>query len=75
VPAVVGGNDADVVHGFVKQRHIFLVLDNLDRVKPAGLIEGARDAGQMATGLGIFVAAFQTVRSLGFRFRRVLVLR
>jgi len=42
MPAVVGGNDADVMHSFMEQRHVLLVLDDLDRVKPAGLVEGSR---------------------------------
>ena len=73
--AVVGGNDANVVHGFVKQRHVLLVLDDLDRVEPAGLIERSRNARQMAARLGILVAASQTVHSLGFGLRRVFVSR
>ena len=74
--AVVGGNDADVVHRFVQQRHVLLVLDDLHRIEPAGLIERARNPGQMATRLGILVAASAGGRpSLGFGLRRVLVLR
>src|SRR5947207_3124080 len=71
--AVVRANDADVVHGFVEQRHVFLVLDNLDRVKPGGLIEGARNSRQMAARLRVFVAAPETVDSRGFSLWSVFV--
>ena len=57
--AVVGRDDANVVHRFVEQRHIPLVLDDLYRIEPAWLVERARNAGQMATRLGILVAAPQ----------------
>jgi hypothetical protein len=56
--AVVGGNDADVVHGFVEKRHVLLVLDDLDRVEPAGLIKGAGNSRQMTARFGIFVPSF-----------------
>src|SRR6185295_9257175 len=70
---VVRGNDTNVVHGFVEQRHAFLVLDNLDRIEPGGLIEGARNSRQMAARFRVFVAATDTVHSLGFRLRGVFV--
>jgi hypothetical protein len=69
--AVIRGNDAYVVHGFVEQRDVFLVLDYLDRIKTSRLIEGARNPRQMATGLGIQVQVLPTVVPLGFGFRRV----
>ena len=70
---VVGRNDADVVHGFVKQRHVLLVLDDLYGVKCGGLIESARNSGQMASRLGILISALHAVQSFGFGFRRVFV--
>src|SRR4030095_332893 len=73
MPAVVRGNDADVMHGFVEQRHVLLVLDDLDRVKPGGLAEGTRNPRQMAASLGLFVSASQTGHSLGFGLRGVFI--
>src|SRR4030095_11370284 len=73
--AVVGGNDSDVMHGFVEQRHILLVLNDLHGVKAGGLIEGAGNAREMAPSFGIFVSASQTVHAFGLSFRGVFVAR
>src|SRR4051794_34612065 len=66
MPAVIGGNDADVMHRFVEQRHVFLVLNDLHWVKPGRLIEGTGNPGKVAPSLGIFISAPQTVHSFGF---------
>ena len=72
---VVGGDDADVVHRFVEQRHRLLVLDDLHGIEAARLIERPRDAGEMTAGLGILVPAPQAVLSFRFGFGCVLVPR
>src|ERR1043166_6331209 len=73
--AVVGRNDAHVVHRFVEQCDLLLVLDDLHRIEAAGLIELPRDSGKMATRLGILVAPFEPVGPFRSGFRRVRVLR
>jgi hypothetical protein len=73
--AVVGRDDADVVHGFVEQRDGLLVLDDLHGIEAARLIERARDAGEMTPRLRIFVPAPQAILSFGFGFRCVLIPR
>src|SRR6185295_3941701 len=75
MPAVIGGNDAHVMHRFVEQRHVLLVLNDLYWVKPGGLIEGTGNPGKMAPGLRIFISASQTVHSFGFSFQGVFVSR
>ena len=59
------------MHRFVKQRHVLLVLDDLHRVESGGLVEGARNAGQVAPRLRILISALQTVQPFGLGFRRV----
>jgi hypothetical protein len=61
------------VHCFVEQGHVLLVLDNLDRIETARLIERPRNSRQMAARFGIFVSAPQTVHSFGFGFGSVFV--
>jgi len=61
------------MHGFVEKRHVLLVLDDLDWVKPGGLIESTGNPRQVAASLGIFVSASQTVHSFGFSLRGVFV--
>ena len=67
VRAVVRRDDADVVHGFVKQRHVLFVLDDLHGVETGGLIEGARNAGQVTPRLGILISALQAVQPVRLR--------
>jgi hypothetical protein len=71
--AVVGGNNANIVHGFVEQRHISLVLNDLYRIQPAWLVERSRNAGEMTTRLGILVSPPNPVLSLRFGRRRIFV--
>ncbi len=71
--AVVGRNNADIVHGFVEQRDVFLVLNDLYRIEAAWLIERSRNSRQVATRLRILVSPPYAVLSLRFGRRRVFV--
>ncbi len=73
--AVVGGDDPDVVHGLVQQRHVVFVLDDLHGIQPGRLIQRTRDARQVTAPFGIFVRALCAVRLLGRGLRQVFVLR
>src|SRR6185295_11551776 len=75
MPAVVCRDDADIVHGFVKQGHRFFVLDDLHRVESGGLIESAWNAGQVTTRLGIFKPSLQAIQSFRLRLWCVFVAR
>src|ERR1043165_3034403 len=73
--AVVGRNEANVVHRFMEECDVFLVLDDLDGVESAGLIERSGYAGEMTARLRILVTALETILPFGFRSGRVLIAR